>query len=126
MADKKRNGKKRTTETVKATIERLRGYNAGRLERIKELKKLINADNAKIRRLERLYGSINQDELREKIETMLFKDKKMTEEQIVAFIEQFYKETALDIPTDTTEKQIAPQVAEPDNEDIEDNEDGTE
>jgi len=113
MADRKRNGKKKTTETVKATIERLRGYNVGRLEKIAELKKLINADNAKIRRLEKLHGTINQEELRERIENALFKDKTLTEAQVIQIIEQFSMETALDVPTQTgAGTQPAPQAVE--------------
>jgi hypothetical protein len=83
---KKRNGKKKTSESVSAEIERLKAYNAGRFERIEDMKKKIKADNAKIRRLETLHGLLNNAELKEQVESAFFKDNNLTSEQIQELI----------------------------------------
>ncbi|MDR2558443.1 MAG: hypothetical protein LBC86_02720 [Oscillospiraceae bacterium] len=79
--------KNRTSGGVMAEIERIRKTNTRRNEKIAQLRREITADNAKIKELEKLYETLNQAELQHKISKLWFRDKKLTDEQVLKLLE---------------------------------------
>ena len=77
----------RTSASVVAEIERIKKSNIRRNEKIAQLKSEIVADNTRIKELERLYETLNQAELQDKIADSWFKRKKLTDEQVLKFLE---------------------------------------
>jgi|GEM_PF-4657823 len=80
------NTKKQTSTGVMAEIERIRKNNTRRNERITQLRGEIVADNAKIKELERLHETLCQEEMQHRIAKLWFKEKKLTDEQIMKFL----------------------------------------
>jgi predicted nuclease with TOPRIM domain len=80
------NTKKQTSTGVMAEIERIRKNNARRNEKITQLRGEIVADNGKIKELERLHESLCQEEMQHRIAKLWFKEKKLSDEQIMKFL----------------------------------------
>ena len=78
---------RRSKESIMEEIEKLRGYVAERVVKVDKLKEEIGKYNAKVKALENLYNSIYDLELQERLSNECFKGKKLTDEQILKFIE---------------------------------------
>jgi TolA-binding protein len=79
--------KKRTAKSVLNELERVRKSSQKRGEKIAELKKEISLDNSKIKELEKMYESLQHEELQAKIASEWLKEKKLTDEQVAALLE---------------------------------------
>jgi DNA-binding transcriptional regulator YbjK len=80
------NKKKQKSSTIMLEIERVQKNNAVCAERLAKLKKEHDSNNTKLKELQKLYDSLQQEELLEKISQECIKDNKLTEEQILTLI----------------------------------------
>ena len=106
----KTSSKKKTSETVKAEIDRARETNAKRQEKIDDLRRKINIESLRIRRLEKLYKALNHEEMRDRVDNALFKNPNMTNEQILRLIE-LSEQIGSDIDTQTVIDVLSKQTA---------------
>ena len=77
----------KTSGSVVMEIERIKKNNIRRNDKITQLRGEIVTDSTRIKELERLYKTLNEAELQDKIADSWFKRKKLTDEQVLKFLE---------------------------------------